>query len=157
MIMEEIKQAFPAKRRPQLLTVLAILSFAGSGISFFSYLMMSLYYNTFLEVFQNNLADTYAQIGLEIDSELIVEFFRKAGRPFFILSTLAYAGSLFGVRKMWNLQKVGLHYYTISQLIVLLLPLLFVSNNLSAFPGLMFTLLFVLLYYRSFKMIENET
>jgi hypothetical protein len=155
--MEELKQTALQKKRPTLLTVLAVLSFIGSGISFFSYLMMSIYYNAFLEVFQSDLAETYKQIGVEIDTDTIINFFNAAGRPFFIFSTLAYFGSLYGVYKMWNLQKVGIHFYTISQLVVLLLPLLFVSSDLSAAPGLLFTLLFVLLYYRSFKMIENET
>ena len=74
----------------------------------------------------------------------------------FILGMLAYAGSLYGVYLMWNLQKVGLHYYALAQIVILILPLVFVSTQLSVIPGLLLTSLFVLLYYRSFKMMEHE-
>jgi hypothetical protein len=152
--MEFVNENNSANKRPQLLSVVAILSFIGSGLSFISYLMMSLYYHYFLDIMNTNVAEVYKQMGIEPD--MIIDFFKNAGRPFFILSMLAYAGSLFGVYKMWNLQKVGLHYYAISQLIVLLLPLVFVSPQLSVVPGLLLTITFVLLYNRSFKLIEAK-
>ncbi len=152
--MEIINQNQNINKRPQLLSVVAILSFIGSGLSFFSYLMMSLFYHYFLDIMNTNVGEVYKQMGIEPD--MIIDFFKNAGRPFFILSALAYAGSLYGVYKMWNLQKVGLHYYAISQLIILLLPLVFVSTQLSVVPGLLLTITFVLLYNRSFKLLESE-
>jgi len=152
--MEIVNQNQNINKRPQLLSVVAILSFIGSGLSFFSYLMMSLFYHYFLDIMNTNVGEVYKQMG--IDPDMIIDFFKNAGRPFFMLSTLAYAGSLYGVYKMWNLQKVGLHYYAISQLIILLLPLVFVSTQLSVVPGLLLTITFVLLYNRSFKLMELE-
>lgn len=137
----------PNQKRPQLLTVLAILSFIGSGLSFFSYLMISFSYDTVLSVVETELSELYP--------EMFADFIRTAGRSFFMIGTLLYAVSLYGVYKMWNLQKEGLHYYAIAQLVILLLPLIFVSRQLSVLPGLLLTVLFVLLYYRSFKMIED--
>ncbi len=134
-------------KRPQLLTVLAILSFIGSGLSLLSYLVISFYYDAILAVIETELKEVYPA--------LYADFIREAGRTFFIVGSLAYAGSLFGVYKMWNLMKEGLHYYAVSQFIILLLPLVFVSAQLSVIPGLMLTIVFVLLYYQSFKMIEN--
>lgn len=134
-------------KRPQLLTVLAILSFIGSGLSLLSYLVISFYYDAILAVIETELKEVYPA--------LYADFIREAGRTFFIVGSLAYAGSLFGVYKMRNLMKEGLHYYAVSQFIILLLPLVFVSAQLSVIPGLMLTIVFVLLYYQSFKMIEN--
>ncbi|RLD38512.1 MAG: hypothetical protein DRI74_03660 [Bacteroidetes bacterium] len=154
--MEEISNNTKPIVRPQLLTVLAILSFIGSGMSFFSYFIMGIYYHSFLVVIQTNLSDMYSQMGIDIDIGFIEEFFVKAGRFFFILTSLAYAVSLYGIYKMWNLQKDGLHYYAISQLVILILPLIFVSPQMPVFSSLLLTTLFILLYYRGFKMIENE-
>ncbi len=145
--MEEITQNQNQPRRPQLLTVLAILSFIGSGLSFFSYLIMSFSFDTVLNVVETELSELYP--------EMFADFIREAGKSFFMLGTLAYAVSLFGVYKMWHLQKEGLHYYAVSQFIILFLPLIFVSTQVSVLPGLLLTVLFILLYYKSFKMIEN--
>ncbi len=154
--MEEVTNNQIQNKRPQLLTVIAILSFIGSGFSFFSYLMMSLYYHEFLSIVEGSLAEMYSQMGINVDTEVIIEFFRKAGRLFFVLNTLAYAGSLFGVYRMWNLNKSGLHYYALSQIVIIILPLIFVSTQLSVFPGMILTAIFILMYYRSFKILENE-
>lgn len=146
--MEELIPNQRKDQRPQLLTVLAILSFVGSGLSFFSYLIMSVSYDSVLSVIETELSEVYP--------EMFADFVRQAGQTFFMVGGLAYAGSLYGVYKMWNLQKEGLHYYAISQLVILLLPLIFVSTQLSILPGLFLTILFVLLYYRSFKMMGHE-
>lgn len=146
--MEELTNNRKQVQRPQLLTVLAILSFVGSGLSFFSYLIMSVSYDSILSVIETELSEIYP--------EMFADFVRQAGRTFFMVGGLVYAGSLYGVYKMWNLQKEGLHYYAISQLVILLLPLVFVSTQLSILPGLLLTTVFVLLYYRSFKMMEHE-
>jgi len=146
--MKEISSNQNQAKRPQLLTIIAILSFIGSGLSFFSYLMISFSYDSVLSVIETELSEIYP--------EMLADFVREAGRLFFVIGTLVYAGSLYGVYKMWNLQKDGLHYYAISQLVILLLPLVFVSTKMSVLPGLLLTALFVLLYYRSFKMMEHE-
>ncbi|MCD6091907.1 MAG: hypothetical protein J7J72_10430 [Bacteroidales bacterium] len=153
--MEEITQHQNQAQRPQLLTALTILSFIGSGASFLSYFLMSIYYNAFLAVIKTDLGEVYSQMGLDVNPEMLAEIFEKAGRPFFLLMLLAYTGSLWGVYKMWNLQKEGLHYYAISQLVILILPLIFISTQMSVLPGLLLTILFILLYFRSFKMMED--
>ncbi|MBN2237718.1 MAG: hypothetical protein JW729_09160 [Bacteroidales bacterium] len=152
---EQIQNQENPIERPQLITTLAIISFIGSGWSFFSYLITSLTYNAVVLAMQNSLEMDLPKSYLET-FQLVNDFVVTAGRSFFVLGTLAYAGSLFGVYKMWNMQKQGLHYYTISQLIILILPLLFVSTRLSVVPGLLLTALFVLLYARGLKMIGNE-
>ena len=116
---------------------------------------MSIYYNAFLAVIKTDLGEVYSQMGLDVNPEMLAEIFEKAGRPFFLLMLLAYTGSLWGVYKMWNLQKEGLHYYAISQLVILILPLIFISTQMSVLPGLLLTILFILLYFRSFKMMED--
>lgn len=153
--MEEIAQNKKQTQRPQLLTILAILSFIGSGLALMSNLMSIFLYSTIVNVDITELTDVYAQIFDEAVLESTLAMFREAGRLFFALGALASAGSLYGVYKMWNLQKEGFHYYAISQITSLILPLVFVSPQLPVFSSLLLTALFLLLYYRSFKMIED--
>ena len=145
--MEEISKNQNQMQRPQLLTVLAILSFIGSGLSFISYFVMSFSFDSILQIVETELSELYP--------ELFADFIREAGRGFFMLGAFAYAVSLYGVYRMWYLQKDGLHYYAVSQIVILILPLIFVSTQLSVLPGLLLTVLFILLYYRGFKMMED--
>jgi len=143
-------------RRPQLLTVLAVLSFIGSGLSLFSNLMTILFYDTIVNINIEELEELYPAMFADPTFQNSLSIIAEAGRSFFAFSTLAYAGSLFGVYKMWHLQKEGLHYYAISQIVILLLPLIFISMKMPVMPSVLLTTLFVLLYFRSFKMMEDE-
>lgn len=146
--MEDLSGSTNPKTRPQLLTVLAILSFIGSGMSLFSYVVINFGFDAVVNILETEMKDVYP--------EILVDFIKDAGKTFFMIGSLAYAASLFGVYKMWNLKKIGLHYYAISQFVILLLPLIFISIKLSILPGLLITLFFIILYNRSFNIIEKQ-
>lgn len=154
--MEEITNNQKQVQRPRLLTVLAVLSFIGSGLTFFSNIMTVFLYDTITNVNVSELTAVYSELFDELVLENSLAMISEAGRLFFVVGALASAGSLYGVYKMWNLQKEGLHYYAISQLVTLILPLIFVSPQMPVLSSLLLTTLFVLLYFRSFKMMENE-
>ena len=154
--MEEITKSNKQVQRPQLLTVLAVLSFIGSGLALFSNAMTLLFYNAILNVDMSEISAVYTEMFWDSALQDSLSVISEAGRVFFVASAFVYAGSLYGVYKMWNLQKEGLHYYAISQFVILLLPLIFVSPQMPVLSGFLVSTLFVLLYYRSFKMMENE-
>ena len=153
--MKEITNNHKQAQRPQLLTILAILSFIGSGLTLFSNLMTIFLYETIVNVDISELTAVYSKLFEESVLEGSLAMISEAGRLFFVLGALASAGSLYGVYKMWNLQKEGLHYYAISQSTILILPLIFVSPQMPVFSSLLLTVLFILLYYRSFKILED--
>ncbi len=153
--MEETAHNNKQAQRPQLLTVVAILSFIGSGLALLSNLMTIFLFKTIVNVDMSELLAVYSELFDESVLEDSLAMISEAGRLFFVLGALASAGSLYGVYKMWNLQKEGLHYYAISQITILILPLIFVSPQMPVFSSLLLTVLFILLYYRSFKMIED--
>jgi hypothetical protein len=77
-------------------------------------------------------------------------------RPYYVAMALLYALSLAGCILMWNFRRSGFHCYALSQLIVLLLPLLFLGKGFVGLGDIMFTLLFLYVYHHLLKKIENQ-
>lgn len=126
--------------RPQLLTILCILTFIGSGLSTFSYLVFAAYYSEMLELMGIYYADMPE-----------FNYFLQAPREFFIFSFILSAASLAGGLLMWNLRKTGFHVYTVSQLIGLALPYIYFSGDVNPMLNIMLTALFVYLYARNLQ------
>lgn len=82
---------------------------------------------------------------------VLVEQFFETPRSFFLCSALLYALSLTGDILMWNLRKIGFHLYTLAQLLVMLVTLLFLGRERLPLGDIMFTLLFITYYYIAFR------
>jgi hypothetical protein len=52
---------------------------------------------------------------------------------------------------MWKLRRSGFHFYAIAQLLMLVLPLLFMGKGFLGLGDVMFTALFLLIYYLQLK------
>jgi hypothetical protein len=134
--MDEQQPPNPIEATPNitLLRILCVFSFVGSGLAFFSYGMIGMFHN----YFSANLS----LIPDEQNRELI-ELMLSAGRPFFFLNTILYAVSFAGALFLWRMRKVGFHLYTASQLILLILPLLYIQGF--PMPGItiFLTILFI--------------
>jgi hypothetical protein len=129
-------------KRPTLLTVLCILTFIGSGMNFFSSLMISLFYDQFTVVAES-INKSLRMPGLE----MILE-----GRPaFFAFSALIFAGSALGAILMWNLKKAGFHVYTIFQIILVISPMFFFNLPRPSFQDMIFPGIFIILYSTNLK------
>ncbi len=131
------------KKRPDLLTLLCILTFIGSGLQLISNLFLLLNKEYILENLEEstfNLEDF--QPILEMPSE-----FFQFNALFFII---AFVGSIL----MWNLKKIGFHIYSLAQ--IALLFIISVFNPLNSFPlaEILITSLFILLYYRHLKFMN---
>lgn len=135
---EQTQNATPT--RPQLLTILCILTFIGSGLSTFSYLVFSAYHSEMLDLMGIYYADM---------PEL--NYFINAPRTFFVFSFIFSATTLAGAILMWNLRKTGFHVYTVSQLISLALPYIYFSGDVNPMLNIMLTALFVYLYARNLQ------
>ncbi len=122
-------------KRPELLTLLCILSFIGSGLAGFSNLIVAITYY--------GIDDIIASSGINIPG---LQEMLSAGRTFFVLSFTMYLISFIGIFNMWRLKKIGFHIYTISQIIILILPSFFIAGL--GFPTIPFlvTAMFVFLY-----------
>ena len=77
---------------------------------------------------------------------------------YYLFLFILYVGSLVGVLKMFKLDKIGFHIYSISQICILINASVFVYplQTVSAFTSdSLSTILFILLYYLFFKRLEQ--
>ena len=82
--------------RPNLLTVLCILTFVGSGLNLFSSLMISLFFDMFKTV-TASIAKSMSLTGMEV--------ILGADRMFFVVSSLFYASAIAGAVLMFRMKK----------------------------------------------------
>lgn len=134
--MDEPQDAIPEKPAPNLvfLKILCIFTIAGSGLGFISYGIIGL----IRDYFSRNLA----LIPDEQNRELIAMLL-AAGRLFFFLNAILYGVSVAGAFMLWRLKKIGFHLYTASQLLLLILPLLFIKGFPMPGTSIFVTLLFI--------------
>ena len=136
-------------QRPTFLTVLCILSFIASGIGI---IVM------FLALGAKGVADAN-DLSLEngIDTSYMdasqVEALESAQAvfswPYMIIALILILVGLFGVIKMWKLQKQGFYIYTGAQIVGLIVPLIF-GMAFSA-VGAIIPILFIVLYGLNLK------
>jgi len=138
--MEEIpnqpEQAVKPKR-PNLLTILCILTFIGSGMNFFSSIMIAAFYEAFTEV-----AKTFAEKFNLPGIDLILE----APPSFFLVSGFLYIFSFAGALLMWNFRKTGFHVYTIAQILLIIAPMYFLKMSGPSLFDIVLSGIFVILY-----------
>ncbi len=138
MYEEQKKEITEQKKRPQLLSILCILTFIGSGFGVIGFLMVAINFEATIEA----LKVLYAEMPE-------ANFMLEAPRDFFLVSFLLSAFSLIGAILMWNLRKIGFHIYASSQLIYLVVPLIYFGGETNPFFNIMLTALFVYLYARN--------
>jgi hypothetical protein len=125
--------------RTDFLSALCILTFIGSTTSFIVYFLASVFY--------------------ERASEIIIKYSNwhsvDAISPlYFTLLMVLSAISLIGAIRMWKLHRDGLFIYTISQLIILFLPVIWLGWNAFSVTGAIFTGVFVVGYAMNWKWLK---
>ncbi|MFC2101223.1 hypothetical protein ACFLRZ_05275 [Bacteroidota bacterium] len=136
-------------KRPDLLSLLCILTFIGSGLGFISNLFVTLSYNTLVETIENG--ELPAMYDMIIDNMTLL---LSGGVYYFMLSFLFFGTSLFGAIFMWQLRRMGFHIYTISQILILILPALFLQGQGISILSFFFTGLFIGLYAINLKVMK---
>jgi hypothetical protein len=139
MIEEEQKKA----GRPQGLTILCIISFLGSALAGLSYFMM---YSSYHEILPQ-----LTELGSQFPG---VEWLLSVNRSFFITGFVLYALSFFGVRLIWNMRKAGFHFYTGSQIMLVLMPVFYIPGFPIPFVDGLITGVFIFLYSRFYRLLH---
>jgi hypothetical protein len=130
----------PPVKRPDLLTVLCVLTFIGSGLAVFSNLLIYLTYDEMLKMIE--------EYEIEIPGFYMM---MSGGKKFFIAGFILYSFSCYGALQMWKLKKLGFHLYTGAQILILLLPVVMISSYQFSIFSLLFTAIFVIGYAVNYK------
>ncbi|MCF8227476.1 MAG: hypothetical protein K9G58_04250 [Bacteroidales bacterium] len=140
--MEEIQtpENQQPRKRPELLTILCILTFIGSGLGTFSNLVLSLSY----EMMQQMASSGELSFpGMDV--------YFAVPRSYYVGSFFFMLGSLLGAIQMWKLRRIGFHIYTVSQILLLVLPSLYAQNFPYPYLNVLITAVFILLYAMNLK------
>jgi hypothetical protein len=125
------------KKRPTFLTVLCILTFIGSGLGVIGGL---------ISVVAVGMADTLADIpvmGAAVTAAV------TGGIAYSILSLVLALCSLFGAIFMWKLKKMGFWLYVIAQIVMLIIPFIFLPSIVAMagfIVSIIFTAAFIIMY-----------
>ncbi len=130
-------------KRSDLLTVLCVLTFIGSGLASFSNLFIFLSYEDMLTI-----VDEYE---VEIPG---FDMMMSGGRRFFITGFILYTFSWVGALQMWKLRKMGFHLYTGAQLFILILPVAMIESYQFSIFSLLFTATFIAGYAINLKFMK---
>ena len=129
----------PAKR-PEMLKILCIFTFIGSGLAIFSYSLTFLLFDE-MKIIVGDLNEQYP--GIE-------EIF-SGGKRFFLTGFILYSISFAGALQMWKLRKIGFHLYTVAQIFILILPVVMIKSYQLPFLGILVSSAFVFGYYSNLK------
>lgn len=123
------------QRRTQSLTMTCIFTFIGSGFSALSFFVIYLIFN---DIQKLPIESNYL-----MEAQQVRELIMLAGRPFFLVMLFLCIISFLGALLMWKLKKMGFHVYTISQLLMLLLPFFIISGYSIPLPNALITAVFI--------------
>jgi hypothetical protein len=125
------------EQRLKILRFLCILTYIGSGISALAFLFFSVFYDT-MQSLDVNAFDTEMQENFK----LMLSF----NRAFFIFSFILYLISIRGAYLMHHLKKTGFHFYTASQILLLILPMLMIKGFITSGFNVFVTAAFIFAY-----------
>ena len=133
------ENGFQKEECPTLLLVLCILTFIGSGFNLLMNAIVAAGHTQIPDMI-SNMADMYEQMGIDVDSILENIMPRSA----YLLSCICSIASIVGAAFMLSLRRIGFHLYTVAQLCLFAIPVLF--THTPNYLGLMITLFFVTMY-----------
>lgn len=153
-------------KRPIGMTILLVLSLINACAQIFSNLLTYLLAPTLKEMMESGQMDDVFNMYNAFMDESMVENLRSTmdlwldvNPMFFLLTGLLYIGSLFGVIRMFKLQRLGFHLYSISQMLILIVAVAFLYSKMPQnpfFSEFLTTVLFILIYHLYLKRIEFQ-
>ena len=148
------------------MTILLVLSFINAFLQIFSSLVMYVATPAMSEMLANGqMEEVMAPYLGMMDEDMSAAFMsqmelRATVNPTYYLFTFVlYIVSLVGVKKMFKIQRLGFHLYSISQLLILIFGVMFIFSKQTPnpfFSEFLTTLLFILIYHLYFKRIEYQ-
>lgn len=126
-------------KRPDFLSGLCMLTFFGSSVTFIGYFIASLFFEE-----ATNLIVQYSSWH---STESISPVY------FTVLMALS-ALSLVGAIRMWKLHKDGFFLYTFAQIVIVLIPVIWVGSHAFSVTNTIFTAVFITGYGLNFRWLK---
>lgn len=153
-------------KRPASITLLLVLSFINACWNIISSLVMYLTTPHIAETMQNGQMDemmeSFAPMLGEEQQQMMLESMKMIAQidsKYWMFMIILFVVSLMGVIKMFKGNKIGLHLYAISQLLMLINASVYFypkQPQSGFFSELILTVLFILMYYLYFKRLEMQ-
>ena len=137
-------------KRTELLKVLCILTFIGSGSSAFANMIMFITIDDWKLAYENGLFESFDKLFQDEALQILM----NVNPRFYLLQALIYVASLVGAMLMWNLKKMGFHVYTVAQILLLITYNLYLSSQPFPFFPLLLSITFILLYSRNLSVMH---
>ena len=150
------------------MTILLVLSFINAFLQIFSSLGTYITAPIMSEMLANgqmeeSMRPFFALFSMDQDSinEMISVMATRLSinRVYYLITAALYVGSLIGVIKMFKLQRIGFHVYSISQMLILIAAAAFVYSKQGQntfFNDFLTTVMFILIYHLYFKRLEFQ-
>jgi hypothetical protein len=119
------------------LKILCAISIIGGIMAAFSYLFIGVY---------GQMVKETALKTLNAEEQSLILKILATGRPYLFSSAALYLISAIGAYFMFYLHKKGFHIYAISQILLLIVPLVFIKGFPMSFLPVLFTASFILVY-----------
>lgn len=134
-------------KRPPQLTILCVLSFIAGGLSIIANIYIYGFYDQIIMLIkEGNIPQLF---GEDIDFTFLADI----SQSYFLWLVLLNASSIIGVYLMWNLNSVGFHVYALSEIILLIVPEIYIPGRPFPFFDIMISLVFILLYFKNLKLV----
>lgn len=127
------------------LRFLCILSVIGGSLATFAYFFIGIYSE------QVKLAALQTTKGNE---QALILSLIETGKPYLLSSAFLYLISAAGAYFMFSLRKTGFHMYAVSQILILIAPLVFIKGFPMSFLPVLVTASFILAYSRYLRFMK---
>lgn len=154
----------PQVKRPVGMTILLVLSLLNAIYQIVSSLFIFILMPAMKQMVETNQIEDLLESYMPMLDSSMVETVTEnlsvqlsVSPYYYLLLAVLYAGSLAGVLRMFRLERIGFHIYSISQMLILIAEVAFVYTKLPQNPffnEFLMTVMFILIYHLFFKRIE---
>ena len=131
------------------LHIFLVLSMIGSGYMLLNSIFMTAMLPTLRQFLESNLS------AFPVELQAAYEVALDIPRICYALMMILYGLSLTGVILMWKFRQNGWHCYTLAQLLLLVVPVLFMGKAYLSLGDVMLSILFVVIYFVFLKSIRK--
>ena len=129
------------------LHIFLVISFIVSGYHLLAYLVMG--------VTPSQMKEQMVEMagGFPDEFAIMLDKFLAIPQWYFLVSALLNVASIVGLVLMWKVRGSGFHCYTLSKLMLILMPVMFLDRSYIAIGDIMIAILFIIYYFALLRIL----